>query len=411
MEKTAKIIIISDDSSLKDVLNFCFDGWGYEVFLFDHQANDISRIKMIGPSVIVIDVHSANKSQLELCNQLKKDFTTSFIPVITLIDKRQLRSHLLNLKYGVDDYMIKPPDPLDLRIRIEMAMRRGQYSFYASSLTGLPGGRIIEENLKERIKQEHLNFSFGYVDIDNFKCFNDVYGYLKGDRAILQTAYILYMTIKKFGNSDDFIGHIGGDDFVFITTPDLYEKICHEFILMFDKVIPFHYSPQDRKDGFISARDRTHTLRNIPLMSVSVAVVNRTRSSNITNIIEINERVAEIKHYLKNMPGSKFMADRRIPALNSTSQPHIYKKEYVYSENYKPLGQILLDRKMISADNLDEALSQHWKRGIISGEIFKDLGFIKEDDLKEALNVQRLNLGKIKTDNNLTDAERLKYGA
>jgi len=392
MDKVAKILIISSDKNLREVLNFCFDGWGYEVFPQDTLTGDIASIKRIAPDVIVMDVHSASKAQLEICNFLKEDFTTNFIPIITMINKRQLRAQLLSLKYGVDDYLIKPPDPLDLRVRVEMAMRRSQYSFYASALTGLPGGRIIEEVLKDKLKDENAPFSFGYIDLDNFKYFNDVYGYLKGDRVIMQTAYMLYTTIKKFGNKTDFIGHIGGDDFVFISTPDACKKICQNFILMFDKVIPFHYSEQDRQQGYVVARDRSHTMKKLSLMTVSVAVVNRRISSDIKNIVEINEKVAEIKSYLKNLPGSKFMADRRDPNMDIVPIPQVYKKEDNAASFYRPLGQILLERNVVSAEQLDEALKTHWKRDIVLGEVLKELGFIKEEELIEALNIQRLPL-------------------
>lgn len=387
MEKIARILIISSDKNLKEVLNFCFDGWGYEVFLHDPLASDITPIKKCAPDIIVMDVHSASKSQLAICHLLKDDFTTNFIPIITLINKRQLRAQLLNLKYGVDDYLIKPPDPLDLRVRIEMAMRRAQYSFYASPLTGLPGGRIIEEIVKDKLSK-NVPFSFGYVDLDNFKYFNDVYGYHKGDRVIMQSAYMLYTSIKRFGNKTDFIGHIGGDDFVFITTPEAYKKICQNFIFMFDRIIPFHYSAQDRRHGFIVARDRSHTLKKIPLMTVSVAVVNKKSPADVKNIVEISEKVAEIKQYLKNMPGSKFMADRRDPGMDVAGALHLSKQEELALNIYKPLGQILLEKNIISYEQLDEALNTHWKRGVMLGEILKELGFVKEEELMDALNIQ-----------------------
>lgn len=387
MEEIKKILIISSDKNLREVLNFCFDGWGYEVFLRDSLISDITPIKKISPDVIVVDVHSAGKAQLEICRILKDEFTTNLIPIITLINKRQLRRQLLNLKYGVDDYLIKPPDPLDLRVRLEMAIKRAQYSSYASPLTGLPGGRIIEEALKDKLKKR-ICFSFGYVDIDNFKSFNDVYGYLKGDSVIMQTAYMLYTAIKRFGNKDDFIGHIGGDDFVFITTPDEYKQICQNFILMFDRIIPFHYSPEDRKRMFIITQDRTHKVKRISLMSVSIAVVNKRNHSESVNLIKISEKVAEIKQYLKKIPGSKFMAERRNRNADESLTPQIYKKEEDSLDSYKPLGQILLEKSVISPEQLNEALRIHWKRGVILGEILKELGFLKEEELKEALNAQ-----------------------
>ncbi|MFH1338649.1 MAG: diguanylate cyclase [Candidatus Omnitrophota bacterium] len=386
MDEIRKILIVSSDKNLRDVLNFCFDGWGYEVFLQDSVSADINSVKRISPDVIVVDVHTAHKSQLEICRTLKEDFTTALIPVITIIKKRQLRQQLLNIRQGIDDYLIKPPDPLDLRIRVEMAVRRSQYSLHSSALTGLPGGRLIEETLTERIKKGGV-FCFGYIDIDNFKYFNDVYGYLKGDRAIKQTAYMLYETIKKFGNSSDFIGHIGGDDFVFITSPEKYKTICRNLIQTFDRIIPFHYSPEDRERGFIMTKDRTNRINKIPLMSLSVALINNTGSREFSNAIEINERVAEIKCYLKSMSGSKFMAGRRNQKSGADSGPQ-FNEEGQKLKNYKPLGQFLLEKNIITPEQLDEALKVHWERGIVLGEILKELGYLDEGKLNEALKIQ-----------------------
>lgn len=388
MDEIKKLLIISSDKKIREVLEFCFDGWGYEVYIEPDLLNDIARIKKISPDVIIVDVKGVKKEQIEICHILKDDFTTNFIPIITLIDKRQLRGQLLSLKYGVDDYVIKPPDPLDLRVRIEMAIKRAQFNFYASSLTGLPSGRVIEEAIKERIKK-NSPFSFGYVDIDNFKCFNDLYGYQNGDKVIIQTAHLLYNSIKKFGAKNDFIGHIGGDDFVFVTKPERYKYICGNFITMFDRVIPFHYLAKDRARGFVTAKDRSNNVKNISLMTVSVAVVNKNKPSETLNMIEINEKVAEIKRYLKTMPGSKFMAERRNSDIGESISPEIFKKESGKIASYMPLGQILLEKKIIVPEQLDEALKAHWKRGILLGEILKEFGFVKDRDLKDALSEQR----------------------
>lgn len=383
-----KILIISSDKNLREVLKFCFDGWGYEVVLYESSPKDIASIKKASPDVIVVDVHTAKRTDLEICRLLKDDFITAFIPVVTLINKRQLRSQLLNIKQGVDDYLIKPPDPLDLRVRVEMAMKRSQYSFYASPLTGLPGGRIIEEMLRERLKSDGP-FSFGYLDLDNFKYFNDTYGYVKGDRVIMQTAYMLYAVISKLGNKDDFIGHIGGDDFAFITTPDKYAAICHNFITEFNRIMPFHYSAGDRARGYVVARDRTHKIKNIPLMTVSVAVVNREKDSEYKNIIEINEKVAEVKRYLKGFEGSKFMADRRSDPKKGKAEarqlPQTYKIDTSAGVSCRPLGQILLENGALSGEDLDEALRAHWRRGIRLGDIIRELGLVGEKELTSAL--------------------------
>ncbi len=393
MEKITKILIISSDENLKNVLNFCFDGWGYEVFLRDSSKNntkieDIETIKKISPDVIVVDVQTASKEHLDICRLLKDNFATAFIPVIALINKRQLRGQLLNLKQGVDDYLIKPPDPLDLRIRIEMTIRRCKYRMEASSLTGLPGGRTLEDVLKCKIKGGDP-FSFAYFDLDNFKCFNDVYGYQKGDRVLLHTAYMLFTNLKEFGNNDDFVSHIGGDDFAIISTPDKCGRICHNFIKKFDEVVPFHYSEVDRKQGFIVAKDRTNIIKKIPIMSVSIAIVNKEAGTDIKSTIEVSEKIVEIKTYIKRIPGSKFMADRRDNKFSSNNIVRTNEKNN--SHLHKPLGQILLDSNKVSGEQLDEALNIHWKKGIVLGETLKELGFLNEEDLQKALLVQSNN--------------------
>jgi len=387
MDKPKKILVVSSDKNLREVLRFCFDGWGYEVILLETMMRDIMPIKKIAPDVIVIDVHAARHTDLEICGLLKSDFITAYIPVITLIDKKQLRGQLLSIKQGVDDYLIKPPDPLDLRVRVEMAMKRLQYSFYSTPLTGLPGGRLIEDSLRDRLDSGEP-FSFGYLDLDNFKSFNDTYGYLQGDRIIMHTAYILYTTLSKFGNRGDFIGHIGGDDFAFITTPDKYAAVCQNFIAAFNMIMPFHYNKEDRFRGYVVARARDRKIKNIPLIGVSIAVVNRSEHEPFKNTIEVNERIAEVKRYLKGFIGSKYMADRRSIPKEARRAPHIFKSDAGPDNAYRPLGQILLDRKAITAEQLDEALTTHWRRGVRLGEALTQLG-LADADIACALKEQK----------------------
>jgi hypothetical protein len=159
---------------------------------------------------------------------------------------------------------------------------------------------------------------------------------------------------------------------------------------MFDDVIPFHYSPQDRAQGYIVARDRTNQMKKVPLMSASLAVVNVHDTSERRNVIEINDRIAEIKRYLKGIPGSKCMADRRDRKGGGISGPHRSKKSEGCPDTYRPLGQILLERNLVSAEQLDEALRVHWKRGILLGEILTELGMLKEDELREVLSSQKM---------------------
>jgi len=203
---------------------------------------------------------------------------------------------------------------------------------------------------------------------------------------------MLYTAIKESGNKDDFIGHIGGDDFVFITEVDKHKAVSEKFISLFDRLIPFHYCDTDRSSGYIAARDRTRKVRNIPLMSVSLALVIRDSLSDIKNVIKMNEKAFEIKRYLKTVAGSKFMSDRR-NRKEPTSGPSIHKRSRLSADSYKPLGQILLERGDLSQSQLDEGLSSHWKRGVVLGEVLRELGFITQDDLSGALKDKNLYKG------------------
>jgi len=397
MDKIRKILVMTDEEELRHVLEFCFDGWGYEVFFDSGTSTDISRIIRIAPDVIVVDVLSATKERLEVCDLLKKDFATTQIPVITLVDKRYLKKELLNLRQAVDDYVVKPPDPLELRVRVEMAVKRSHQSFYASPLTGLPGSTVIEEMLRDKIRG-NAHFVVGHIDIDNFKSFNDKYGYMPGDRVIIQTAYMLSNAVRSWGNKGDFVGHIGGDDFVIITTPDKYNSVCRNFICMFDTIIPFHYSPEHRREGHITTRDRTGRVRKIPLMSVTIALVMRTGKKDMKTLIELNERIAEVKQYLKKIPGSKYLADRRILEKNDHLKVQVFRNQEGIMKRYKPLGQILLEDNVITVEQLDDALKVHWKSGVFLGEILKELGYLSEEKLSEALARQEHELERNRKD-------------
>jgi DNA-binding response OmpR family regulator len=403
-DKTQKIVIITEDKELARVLDFCFDGWGYEVFFESAFYSDISSIARISPDIIIVDAELGNRKGLEICDFLKTNLATVSVPVIALLEKKHLRRELLKLQQGVDDYLIKPPDPLELRVRVEMAIKRSQHNFYANPLTGLPGGILIEEAIRKKLEKKK-EFVTGQVDIDNFKSFNDRYGYLQGDRVIMQTAHMLTSCLEKWGERSDFVGHIGGDDFVIISTPEKYNDVCENFICMFDTIIRFHYSPEDRAKGFIAAKDRADRMRKIPLMSVTVALVMKNSPDEVNTTIEINERIAEVKQYLKKIPGSKYMADRRILKKNDHLKVQVFQNDDAISKTYKPLGQILLEKGDIDREQLDKALKVHWKRGGFLGETLEENGMVTKENVTQALRSQYNDLENIVFENSDTLSE------
>jgi GGDEF domain-containing protein len=178
-----------------------------------------------------------------------------------------------------------------------------------SPLTRLPGGIAIENVMNKRIAAK-APIAFCLMDIDNFKAYNDHYGYAKGNDIIQATAAIISEAVARYGNDNDFIGHIGGDDFVLITTPDLYPRICQAVIDSFDKKIPGFYDAEDRQRGYISGENRQGQEVKFPLATLSIAVVTNVKRK-FKNHIQYGEVAAEMKEHAKTVAGSTFMVDQR----------------------------------------------------------------------------------------------------
>ncbi|HEB02239.1 MAG TPA: adenylate/guanylate cyclase domain-containing protein [Nitrospirae bacterium] len=179
----------------------------------------------------------------------------------------------------------------------------------ASPLTYLPGGVAIENVLKKRIETS-LPLSFCMLDLDNFKAVNDRHGYATGNSIINATADVIDMSVKEFGNPDDFIGHIGGDDFVVLTTPDRHINICNDIMEKFDANVKIFYTEEEVKKGYISGHTRQGKPAKFPLVTISIAVVTNL-SHKFNSHIEIGEIAADLKEYAKSLKGSVYVVDRR----------------------------------------------------------------------------------------------------
>jgi GGDEF domain-containing protein len=179
----------------------------------------------------------------------------------------------------------------------------------ANPLTRLPGGAAIEGALKKRIEEESP-LAFCLADLRNFKAFNDHYGYARGNEVILATAEVLKQAVQEHGAEGDFVGHIGGDDFVLISTPDGYEKTCNAILSAFDRKIVAFYDPEDRQRGSIRGKTRKGEDVFFPIMTISIAVVTN-RNRKLKNHIQVGEIAAEMKNFAKSFSKSIFVVDKR----------------------------------------------------------------------------------------------------
>jgi len=395
MHRPKKILLVENEPLIGEILPKLLKPLGYEVMLALDGYAALEQVKMEFPALIIVDEHLPKMDGFTLCKILKSDFITSYIPIILLIEKRQIRKKILEVEQGMDDYILKPPDPIDLEVRIEMALRRTEHQVHADSLTRLPGNREIEKKIKAKIENSQL-FSFIYFDVDNFKSFNDCYGYFRGDSVIMQTARIISASVKKLGNKDDFVGHVGGDDFVVITTPDKETLISHEIIQNFDRLIPLHYSQMHRKLKYIAVKDRSGNDIKAPVMTISAAIVNN-RNLAIRNVIELTEVAFEIKKFLKAISGSKFLINRRTTLKGAPHRQSLVKESYsmpvrfgqVFRRAKKPLGQLLLEAKLITDAQLEEALHEHWNTGQFLGQVLIKMDILSPKDLEKFIKTEK----------------------
>jgi GGDEF domain-containing protein len=203
-------------------------------------------------------------------------------------------------------------DGLDREIQEMMLKIKDSQQRYldASPLTRLPGNLAIEQVLQGKMEQGE-KFALCYIDLDDFKAYNDRYGYAKGSDLIKMTGEVLYRAKDEFAETQDFVGHIGGDDFVLITSPDIVEQVCKAIISEFDSLIPDYYHADDLEKGFVEGTDRYGVKRRFSIMSISIAVVSDVKRT-FTSPIEIAQVATEIKDYVKSLPGSNYLIDRRV---------------------------------------------------------------------------------------------------
>jgi len=303
-----EIYIIDDDESSIVIFRELFkNDPEYKFISVKTEQIDIA-LKNI-PSLIVINEDAIDRDVVELCKKIRKDEDNTITPVIVVSSKDQKEHRVKILQESVEYYIKKPVDEQYLYYTVKNLNRLLSSNRRVSPLTGLPGNVQIHAELKKRIlKQEP--FSVLYVDLDNFKAYNDVYGFLKGDEIIEFTAE----TIIKLVNSDElentFVGHIGGDDFVAIVPGINCEKLCQNIIAHFDVNVKRFFTERDLEKGYIEVANRRGIIEQFPLTSVSIGVVTAD-IGRFHNILEIGEVGAQVKHAAKSVMGSSYAVDKR----------------------------------------------------------------------------------------------------
>ena len=303
-----EIYIIDDDKySLQDLKDLFKDNKEYR--FVNVSTEEIDKALRNIPSLIIINEDNIDRDVEELCSAIRKNEDNSITPIIVISSNNDKEHRIKVLRSAVEYYIRKPVDQDYLYYTIKNLMRLMYTNRRVSPLTGLPGNVQIHAELKKRLFSNEP-FAVLYLDLDNFKAYNDVYGFIKGDEIIKFTARTIVRNVHALENNDCFVGHIGGDDFVAIVSETDYDKICQDIITEFDSSILEYFTEEDRKRGYIEVANRRGILEDFPLTSISIGVVV-AEPGKFSNILEIGEVGAQVKHLSKTVMGSSYVIDRR----------------------------------------------------------------------------------------------------
>ncbi len=260
------------------------------------------------PAMVVLDGRQDMKATSDLIEKLRGDSFSSIFPVIVWADKADLSDIDRAFGAGADEVLSSAMKEREKLRRLATIVRRAERDVGVHPTTRLPGTAMIERDIGKRLTADE-KFAVCYADIDNFKEFNDRYGYQHGDRVILLVSKILRDVVNAYA-ATGFLGHIGGDDFIFNVPIDIFETCCREAISIFDTLIPFQYSDEDRAAGFFWGKDRRGQLHRIPLMTLSIGTVTNDHR-RFTHPAQVGELATEMKAYAKTKQGSIYVVDRR----------------------------------------------------------------------------------------------------
>lgn len=303
-----EIYIIDDDESSIPIFRELFkDEKDFKFIGVKTEQIDVA-LKNI-PFLIVINEDAIDVDVLDVCKKIRTDEDNQITPIIVVSSNTDRHHRLDVLKESVEYYIKKPVDTDYLYFTVMNIKRLLNINRRISPLTGLPGNVQIHAELKKRISNKE-EYSVLYLDLDNFKAYNDVYGFLKGDQIIEFTAQTILKCIHELYIENSFVGHIGGDDFVAIVPSTEVDAICQSIIATFDKEVTKFFTDDDLERGYIEVANRKGIIEQFALTSISIGVVIGEKG-RFANILEIGEIGAQVKHLAKSTMGSSYAIDRR----------------------------------------------------------------------------------------------------
>jgi diguanylate cyclase (GGDEF)-like protein len=307
--RTQKIMVLSPDPGLTGLFDQAFAPGDLAVMALAQGRGAIERLLTDPPDLLVVDQTLPDMAGLAVVAMVKSENVYRQLPVALILDAKALEADVDWVAAEVDELLIRPLTPPVLRARTILALARASRSLDANPLTKLPGNTSIIGRIQDLIERRE-DFALAYADLDYFKSFNDKYGFSRGDEVLMMTARIIVNTVRAVGGPQTFVGHVGGDDFVFILSPDRVEAACQAVVHSFDDIVPHFYDAADRERGFIQSVDREGNQRTFPLMAISIAVVFN-RHGRLKHYGEASQTAMNLKKKAKENPKSCYVLDQR----------------------------------------------------------------------------------------------------
>ena len=302
--------LLSPDPELAKLLNGLWPEDQMRFTVFERGRAAIERLFNDPPDLLVVDNRLSDISGAEVAALVKSENVYRQLPVILVLDESDLHHAWDWDQVEVDDFLARPLSGEEARARVNLTMLRAMRALDANPLSKLPGNTSIIQRIQQCIDRGE-DFALAYCDLDYFKSFNDKYGFSRGDEVLMMTARVIVNTIRAFAGVRSFVGHVGGDDFVFIMPPDLVEEACRRVVQTFDSIVPHFYDAEDRSRGSIVSVDRQGETRTFPLMAVSIAVVFSTGSRRLSHAGEAASIAMGLKKKAKENPKSCYVLDQR----------------------------------------------------------------------------------------------------
>jgi PleD family two-component response regulator len=288
----SRLLVVEDDIDIGNMLKIYFGGMEFEVDVAVRGSDALEKTKQVLPNLIVLDIMLPDIDGYEVCRNLRTNMRTSHIPVIFLTQKDERSDKLQGLELGADDYITKPFDIEELKLRVQGAIKRSERESLTDPRSGRPAGRLIEDHLRRIIREK----GWALIDarVNNFEPFKDVYGFVTGDDVLRFTSMLIGEVVDELGSTSDFIGHAGGDNFIVITSDERSVAIKARLKERFDNEVQTHYNFMDRQQGFMQAPAADGTTVKVPFMTMSVGIVSPSIQS-FSDIREITELAAEAR--------------------------------------------------------------------------------------------------------------------